>query len=114
MRDDTAFMDRIHAYAPGWDYPKLNHNDHLTDHFGLVSDFLSECWNRLRIGNRVSVIHERVYLGGALSGRDRTSSAAGPAAYDSRLLEPCEASTSRLPTITMLPSARMFSFPRLN
>ena len=24
MRDDTAFMDRIHAYAPGWDYPKLN------------------------------------------------------------------------------------------
>ena len=21
MRDDTAFMDRIHAYAPGWDYP---------------------------------------------------------------------------------------------
>jgi ATP-dependent Lon protease len=70
MRDDTAFMDRLHAYAPGWDYPKLNPNDHLTDHFGLVSDFLSECWNRLRVGNRVSVMHERVYLGGALSGRD--------------------------------------------
>lgn len=70
MRDDTAFMDRVHAYAPGWDYPKLNPNDHLTNHFGLVSDFLSECWNRLRMGNRVSVMHERVYLGGALSGRD--------------------------------------------
>lgn len=24
---DSAFMDRIHAYAPGWDYPKLNSND---------------------------------------------------------------------------------------
>lgn len=24
MRDDTAFMDRIHAYLPGWDVPKLN------------------------------------------------------------------------------------------
>ena len=24
MRNDTAFMDRIHAYAPGWDFPKLN------------------------------------------------------------------------------------------
>ena len=45
MRDDTAFMDRIHAYAPGWDYPKLNPHEHLTDHFGLVSDFLSECWS---------------------------------------------------------------------
>jgi ATP-dependent Lon protease len=34
MRDDTAFMDRIHAYAPGWDYPKLKPSEHLTDHFG--------------------------------------------------------------------------------
>jgi ATP-dependent Lon protease len=24
MRDDTAFMDRIHAYLPGWDLPKVN------------------------------------------------------------------------------------------
>ena len=55
MRDDTAFMDRIHAYAPGWDYPKLKPSEHLTDHFGLVSDFLSECWSRLRTGNRMSV-----------------------------------------------------------
>ena len=70
MRDDTAFMDRLHAYAPGWDYPKLNPNEHLTDHFGLVSDFLSECWSRLRTGNRVSVMQGRVHLGGALSGRD--------------------------------------------
>jgi ATP-dependent Lon protease len=70
MRDDTAFMDRIHAYAPGWDYPKLKPSEHLTDHFGLVSDFLSECWSRLRTGNRVSVMQGRVHLGGALSGRD--------------------------------------------
>ena len=70
MRDDTAFMDRIHAYAPGWDYPKLKPSEHLTDHFGLVSDFLSECWSRLRNGNRISVMQGRVHLGGALSGRD--------------------------------------------
>ena len=70
MRNDTAFMDRIHAYAPGWDFPKLNPHDHLTDHFGFVSDFLSECWTRLRAGSRVSVMQHRVYLGGALSGRD--------------------------------------------
>jgi ATP-dependent Lon protease len=70
MRNDTAFMDRLHAFVPGWDFPKLNPNDHFTNHFGLVSDFLSECWSKLRSGNRVSVMQERVHLGGALSGRD--------------------------------------------
>jgi ATP-dependent Lon protease len=70
MRDDTAFMDRLHAFVPGWDFPKLNPNDHLTNHFGLVSDFLSECWSRLRSQNRLAVLQGRVHLGGALSGRD--------------------------------------------
>jgi ATP-dependent Lon protease len=70
MRNDTAFMDRIHAYAPGWDFPKVNPNEHLTNHFGLVSDFLSECWNRLRSGSRVTALQSRVNWGGALSGRD--------------------------------------------
>jgi len=70
MRNDTAFMDRIHAYAPGWDYPKVNPNEHLTNHFGLVSDFLSECWNRLRAGTRLSTLQGRINWGGALSGRD--------------------------------------------
>ncbi len=70
MRDDTAFMDRLHSYVPGWDFPKLNPNDHLTNHFGLVSDFLSECWSKLRASNRVSIMQGRVFLGGALSGRD--------------------------------------------
>jgi len=70
MRDDTAFQDRIHAYAPGWDFPKLNPNLHLTNHFGLVSDFLSECWTKLRMTSRVSTLQNRVFFGGALSGRD--------------------------------------------
>jgi ATP-dependent Lon protease len=69
MRDDTAFMDRIHAYLPGWDVPKIS-KDLLTDHFGLVSDFLSECWSKLRNQSRVSVLQNLVYFGGALSGRD--------------------------------------------
>ena len=73
MRDDTAFMDRVHAYAPGWDFPKLNPNEHFTDHFGLVSDYLSECWSRLRDGSRISSLQGRVNYGGALSGRDITA-----------------------------------------
>jgi len=70
MRDDTAFQDRIHAYAPGLDFPKLNPNEHLTGHFGLVSDFLSECWSRLRTGSRLTAMQNQIHLGGALSGRD--------------------------------------------
>jgi len=70
MRNDTAFMDRLHAYLPGWDFPKLNPNEHFTDHFGLVSDFLSECWNQLRTTSRVPALQGRVNFGGALSGRD--------------------------------------------
>jgi ATP-dependent Lon protease len=70
MRDDTAFHDRIHAYAPGWDFPKLNPSDHLTNHFGLVSDFLSECWDRMRHTGRLAAFQSRVFWGGALSGRD--------------------------------------------
>jgi len=69
MRDDTAFMDRIHSYVPGWDFPKLD-KSFFTNHFGLVSDFLAECWTRLRDNNRITSILNRVDYGGALSGRD--------------------------------------------
>ena len=69
MRDDTAFMDRIHCYLPGWDVPKMN-PALFTDHFGLVSDFLSECFTQLRAQSRVSTLQGRVFWGGALSGRD--------------------------------------------
>ena len=72
MRHDTAFMDRIHAYIPGWDVPKLD-KSHFTDHFGLVNDFLSECWSQLRSESRLPAIQRRTYLGGALSGRDATA-----------------------------------------
>nr|WP_289143453.1 BREX system Lon protease-like protein BrxL [uncultured Halomonas sp.] len=69
MRHASAFMDRIHAFLPGWDVPKVS-KELLTDHFGLVSDFLSECWSQLRNQSRVSQWQGRVFFGGALSGRD--------------------------------------------
>ena len=73
MRDDTAFMDRIHSYIAGWDIPKVNPSTTLTSHFGLVSDFLSECWTRQRSIGRMGVVQGRVQFGGALSGRDLTA-----------------------------------------
>ncbi|MCB0749185.1 MAG: BREX system Lon protease-like protein BrxL, partial [Ignavibacteriae bacterium] len=72
MRNDTAFMDRIHSYVPGWDFPKLN-KSYFTEHYGLVNDFLAECWTRLRDINRISSVLPRVDFGGALSGRDNSA-----------------------------------------
>ncbi len=72
MRNDTALMDRIHCYLPGWDVPKISEAV-KTNHFGLVSDYLSECWTRLRGHNRASAMQGRVTFGGALSGRDQNA-----------------------------------------
>src|SRR5262249_19783552 len=69
MRDDTAFMDRIHAFLPGWVIPKMGRGLY-TEHFGLVSDFWSECMSQLRGPSRLASIQGRDQLGGAMSGRD--------------------------------------------
>jgi ATP-dependent Lon protease len=72
VRDDTAFMDRVHAYIPGWDVPKMKESL-FTNHFGLVNDFLSECFSLLRSESRLSQVQGRLRLGGALSGRDASA-----------------------------------------
>jgi hypothetical protein len=70
MRNDTAFHDRIHAYLPGWDVPKLDPS-YFTTHFGFVSDFLAECWTQLRRTSRLDAMQGRLEWGAQLSGRDR-------------------------------------------
>jgi ATP-dependent Lon protease len=72
MRNDTALMDRLHCYLPGWDVPKISEAI-KTNHFGLVSDFLSECWSRLRSQSRGARLQGRLTFGGALSGRDQNA-----------------------------------------
>jgi ATP-dependent Lon protease len=62
-------MDRIHAYLPGWDIPKMEPTL-FTTHFGLVSDFLAEAWTHLRDQTRLPALQDRVLYGSALSGRD--------------------------------------------
>jgi ATP-dependent Lon protease len=37
MRDDTVFMDRIHAFVPGWDFPKLNKIYHCITDWLVIS-----------------------------------------------------------------------------
>lgn len=47
FNNDSAFFDRIHCYLPGWEIPKMR-QDLLTDHYGLITDCLSEFCKEMR------------------------------------------------------------------
>lgn len=70
IRDDMAFIDRLHFYLPGWEVPKMQ-NDHFTDHYGFVVDYLAEALRELRKSNYTEVIDHHFGLGSHLNARDR-------------------------------------------
>jgi ATP-dependent Lon protease len=69
VRDDWAFLDRIHFYLPGWEIPKMR-NDFLTDHYGFVSDYLAEGLKELRRQNLSEALDRHFALGNHLNARD--------------------------------------------
>ncbi len=70
IRDDMAFIDRLHFYLPGWEIPKMR-NEHFTDHYGFVVDYLAEALRDLRKHNFTEIIDHHFALGGHLNARDR-------------------------------------------
>lgn len=66
---DPAFLDRLHFYLPGWEAPKLE-PQLFTDHYGFVSDYLSEAMRQLRKRTFVNVIDSEFTLGPHLAQRD--------------------------------------------
>ncbi len=70
IRDDMAFIDRLHFYLPGWEIPKMR-NDLFTDHYGFVVDYLAEALRDLRKHNFTEVIDRHFSLGAHLNARDR-------------------------------------------
>jgi len=70
IRDDMAFIDRLHFYLPGWEVPKM-HNDHFTDHYGFVVDYLAEALRDLRKLNYTELLDRHFSLGAHLNARDR-------------------------------------------
>jgi ATP-dependent Lon protease len=70
IRDDMAFIDRLHFYLPGWEIPKMR-NDLLTDHYGFVVDYLAEALRELRKHNFTELIDRHFSLGAHLNARDR-------------------------------------------
>jgi ATP-dependent Lon protease len=67
---DTAFYDRIHAYIPGWEFPKTSDSAY-TSHFGLVTDYLAEMLRELRRRSFADVAERHFEFGPHLGGRDQ-------------------------------------------
>ena len=70
IRNDMAFIDRLHFYLPGWEVPKM-HNEHFTDHYGFVVDYLAEALRDLRKHNFTEIIDHHFAFGSHLNARDR-------------------------------------------
>ena len=70
IRDDMAFIDRLHFYLPGWEVPKM-HNEHFTNHYGFVVDYLAEALRELRKQSYTEIIDHHFSLGAHLNARDR-------------------------------------------
>jgi len=66
---DLAFLDRFHAYLPGWEIPKMT-SAMLTDHYGLVIDYLAEVFRELRKASLADAVDRHFVLGQALNKRD--------------------------------------------
>jgi ATP-dependent Lon protease len=69
IREDMAFLDRIHYYIPGWEVPKMR-IEFFTDHYGFVVDYLAEALRDLRRHNFTEVIDRHFALGSHLNARD--------------------------------------------
>ncbi|MBO3739497.1 protease Lon-related BREX system protein BrxL [Actinoplanes flavus] len=70
IRDDMAFIDRIHFYLPGWEVPKMR-NELFTDGYGFVVDYLAEALRELRKHNFTEAVDRHFALGAHLNARDR-------------------------------------------
>jgi ATP-dependent Lon protease len=66
---DAAFFDRFHAYIPGWEIPKMR-PEFLTNHYGLIVDYLAEWMREMRKRNFGDAINKYFTLGRDLNQRD--------------------------------------------
>ena len=69
MGTDTAFLDRMHCYVPGWEIPKFR-PEHFTDEYGFITDYLAEFIRELR-KEQYGDAHDQYFrLGKNLNQRD--------------------------------------------
>ena len=69
MGTDTAFLDRMHCYLPGWEIPKFR-PEHFTDDYGFITDYLAEFLRELRKEQYGDALDKYFKLGKNLNQRD--------------------------------------------
>jgi ATP-dependent Lon protease len=69
---DTAFLDRIHAYLPGWEVQKLR-NEMFTSDYGFIVDYLAEVLKELRKEDHTYAYTEFFELSDSITTRDKTA-----------------------------------------
>lgn len=69
MGTDTAFLDRMHCYIPGWEIPKFR-PQHFTNDYGFISDYLAEFIRELRKEQYGDALDKYFRLGKNLNQRD--------------------------------------------
>lgn len=69
MANDTAFLDRLHCYIPGWEIPKYR-PQYFTDEFGFITDYFSEIMRELRKISYADAYEKYFKLGNNLNQRD--------------------------------------------
>ena len=69
IREDMAFLDRLHYYIPGWEIPKMR-IEFFTDHYGFVVDYLAEALRELRRHTFTDVCDKHFSFGAHLNARD--------------------------------------------
>jgi ATP-dependent Lon protease len=67
---DSALMDRVHGFIPGWDLPKVT-REHLARGYGLAADYFSEVLHKLRDYSYRHIVDEHLELSGGYSIRDQ-------------------------------------------
>jgi len=66
---DTAFLDRLHAFLPGWELPKIRPENYAQG-YGFITDYLAEIFGRFRRRNYQLHVTARVDFGGT-TGRNQ-------------------------------------------
>ena len=69
MGTDTAFLDRMHCYLPGWEVPKFR-PEHFTNDYGFITDYLAEFIRELRKEQYGDALDRYFRLGNNLNQRD--------------------------------------------
>ncbi|MDD3369961.1 MAG: protease Lon-related BREX system protein BrxL [Lachnospiraceae bacterium] len=69
MGTDTAFLDRMHCYIPGWEIPKFR-PEHFTDDYGFITDYLAEFIRELRKEQYGDALDKYYHLGKNLNQHD--------------------------------------------